>query len=104
MPRDWPSRQVGRIRSHPGQGPSKRLEEDLAECGRVVTWGSGAAVKALMLGIRVESHMPNWIGRCEPTDEDRLRCFREMAWAQFRLEELRMGEPFARMLSHVTAR
>ena len=99
MPRDWPSRQVGRIRPHPGTGPAKRLEEDLAECGRVVTWGSGAAVKALMLGIRVESHMPNWIAEQDNTDAGRLAAFRRMAWAQWRLEELRTGEPFARLLT-----
>ena len=99
MPRDWPSRQVGRIRSHPGTGPAKRLEEDLAECGRVVTWGSGAAVKALMLGIRVESHMPNWIGGQDNTDAGRLAMFRRLAWAQWRLSEIRAGEPFARLLA-----
>jgi hypothetical protein len=100
MPRDWPSRQIGRVRPHPGTRPAKRLEEDLAECGRVVTWGSGAAVKALMFGIRVESHMPNWIAAQDNTDTGRLAMFRRLAWAQFRLDELRTGEPFARMLEH----
>jgi len=99
MPRDWTSRQVGRVRSHPGTGPAKRLEEDLAECGRVVTWGSGAAVKALMLGIPVESHMPGWIAAQDNTDAGRLAMFRRLAHAQWRLSELRTGEPFARLLA-----
>lgn len=99
MPRDWPSRQVGRVRPHPGTGPAKRLSEDLAECGRVVTWGSGAAVQALMWGIRVESHMPNWIGEQDNTDAGRLSMLRRLAWAQWRLSELRTGEPFARLLA-----
>jgi hypothetical protein len=99
MPRDWASRQVGRVRPHPGTGPAKRLSEDLAECGRVVTWGSGAAVQALMMGIPVESHMPNWIGEQSNTDESRLAMFRRLAWAQSTLDEIRSGEAFARLLT-----
>lgn len=97
-PRDWASRQTGRVRPHPGTGQAKRLEEDLAECGRVVTWGSGAAVKALMLGIPVESHMPNWIAEQDNTDAGRLAMFRRLAWAQWRLDEIRKGAPFEWLL------
>jgi hypothetical protein len=99
MPRDWPSKQSGRIRPHPGTGQAKRLCEDLAECGRVVTWGSGAAVQALMLGIPVDSHMPGWIAEQNNTDAGRLAMFRRLAHAQWRLEELRTGGPFARLLT-----
>jgi len=94
MPRDWPAMQKGRIRRHPGKDKAKPLEEDLAKCGRVVTWGSGAAVKALMWGIPVESHMPNWIAEQQNTDESRLAMFRRLAWAQWRLEEIASGEAF----------
>jgi hypothetical protein len=55
-------------------------------------------VQALMLGIPVESHMPGWIAEQNNTDAGRLAMFRRLAWAQWRLEELRTGEPFARML------
>lgn len=99
MPRDWPIRQRGRIRAHPGRGDGKPLREDLANCGRVVTWGSGAAVKALMWGIPVESHQPRWIAEQSNTEESRLAVFRSLAWAQFTLDEFASGEPFARMLS-----
>jgi hypothetical protein len=98
MPRDWPARQVGRIRSHPGTRPCKPLEEDLAKAGKVVTWGSGAAIKALMWGIPVEAHMPNWIGEQNNTNEGRLAMFRSLAWAQWDLAEIASGEAFEWLL------
>ena len=98
MPRDWPAKQTGRVRSHPGRKPSKPLEEDLATAGKVVTWGSGAAVKALMWGIPVESHMPNWIGEQNNTDEGRLAMCRRLAWAQWDLAEIASGEAFEWLL------
>ena len=99
MPRDWTAQQSGRVRRHPGTRPAIPLEQDLARAGEVVTWGSGAAVKALMWGIKVESHMPNWIGFQTNTDEDRLRMFRELAWATWTIEEIESGEPFRRLLN-----
>jgi hypothetical protein len=99
MPRDWPARQVGRIRSHPGTRHCKPLDEDLANAGQVVTWGSGAAIKALMWGIPVESHMPNWIGEQNNTNEGRLAMFRRLAWAQWTLEEIENGTAFEHLLA-----
>lgn len=98
MPRDWPAQQMGRVRSHPGTKQCIRLEQDLEHAGEVVTWGSGAAIKALMWGIRVESHMPNWIGEQDNTDAGRLAMFRRLAWAQWTLEEIESGEPFERLI------
>lgn len=102
MPRDWlvgaQARFPGRVRRHPGRGDAKPLEEDLAHCGRVVTWGSGAAVQALMWGIPVVSEMPDWIGAQDNTDAGRLEMFRRMAWAQWKLEEVSAGVPFERLL------
>lgn len=98
MPRDWPNQQVGRIRRHPGTSTCIPLEQDLANAGEVVTWGSGAAIKALMWGIRVESHMPNWIGEQDNTDAGRLEMFQRLAWAQWTLTEIESGEPFERLL------
>ena len=100
MPIRWSDRvkHLGRIRRHPGTRPAIALEQDLANCSHVVTWGSGAAIKALMMGIKVTSHMPNWIGEQDNTDSGRLAMFRRMAWAQWRLSELESGEAFARML------
>lgn len=100
MPVRWVSKvkHLGRIRKHPGVRPELSLEDDLAECGHVITWGSGAAIKALLMGIKVTSYMPNWIGRQDNTDAGRLAMFRQLAWAQFRMAEIESGEAFARML------
>lgn len=92
-PNGWTAK--GRIRRHPGTRQSIPLEIDLANCGKVVTWGSGAAIKALALGIPVESHMPGWIGEQDNTDSGRLAMFRRLAWAQWTLEEITQGVPFA---------
>lgn len=98
MPASWPRSQRGRIRAHPGRSVSMPLREDLARASTVITWGSGAAIKALIWGIRVESHMPNWIGEQDNTDAGRLAMFRRLAWAQWTLEELSTGEPMRRLL------
>lgn len=97
----------GRIRPHPGVSPAKSLAEDLANVGKVVTWHSGAALHALMLGVPVWHDYPQWIGAtagrplaewsCEPnTDEAaRLSMFRRLAWSIWTLDEVRTGEPIA---------
>lgn len=102
MPRGWDraalTRYGGRVRKHPGRKAAVPLEQDLSACGRVVTWGSGAAIKALMLGIPAISEMPNWIGDQDNTEAGRLSMFRRLAWAQWRLGEFESGEAFARLL------
>lgn len=98
MPREWPMMQKGRLRPHPGTGPCVLLREDLARAGKVITWGSGAAIQAIMWGIPCESHMPGWIGSCLPTDESRLTMLRRLAWAQHRVSEIEDGSAFARLL------
>lgn len=103
MPTGWPTqaqeRHGGRIRPHPGMNRAKPLEDDLARCGKVVTWGSGAAVKALLLGIPVVSEMPNWIAEQDNTEAGRVAMFRRLAWAQWRLSEIESGEAFACLLN-----
>lgn len=98
MPSDWPRLQKGRVRPHPGKLLGKTLEEDLFTAGKVVTWGSGAAVKALMMGIPVESHMPGWVAEQDNTEEGRLEMFRRLAWCQFRISEIRSGWAFRWLL------
>jgi hypothetical protein len=102
MPSGWAKKALnrygGRIRSHPGTKDCVPLEHDLRFCGRVITWGSGAAIKALMMGIPVVSEMPGWVGHQSNTDETRLAMFRRLAWAQWTLEEIATGEPFARLI------
>lgn len=99
MPKDWISKQKYRIRRHPGRGATvEALRKDLELCSKAVTWGSGAAILACAWGIRIESHMPNWIGEQDNTDAGRLSMFRRLAWAQWRLSEIAAGEPFKWLL------
>lgn len=102
MPRDWLARAQrrfqGRVRHHPGKSVAKPLEQDLARCAQVVTWGSGGAIQALMWGISVYADMPNWIGHQDNTDAGRLAMFRRLSWAQFERHELEDSAAFARLL------
>lgn len=88
----------GRVRRHPGKQEHITLEEDLQHCGHVITWGSGAAIKALMMGIPVTSYMPSWIGEQDNTDAGRLTMFRRLAWAQWTHNEIEQGLPFERLI------
>lgn len=103
MPHGWPdaakARHGGRIRRHPGNRPSLTLECDLAQCGRVVTWGSGAAIKALLWGVPAIGEMPGWIGHQDNTDSGRLDMLRHLAWAQWTPSEIQSGEAFSRLLA-----
>jgi hypothetical protein len=102
MPRGWAqdahARFGGRIRPHPGKQPCKPLQDDLKNARLVVTWGSGAAIKALLMGVPVHSEMPGWIGQQDNTEAGRLEMFRRLAWSQWRLSEIESGEAFARLL------
>lgn len=102
MPLGWADKAAaqykGRVRRHPGNRPAKPLEDDLRHASRVVTWGSGAAVKALMWGIPVVSEMPNWIAQQTNTDSSRLAMFRQLACAQWRVSEIANGDPFRWLL------
>lgn len=93
-----------RVRPHPGVNKTvKPLEDDLQNASQVVTWGSGAALKALILGIPVVYGLRSWIGALASTHlsesavavpGDRLAMFRRLAWAQWTLEEIASGYPF----------
>lgn len=104
MPSDWLQRMRreypgARVRLHPGTNACVELERDLANCGHVVTWGSGAAIKALLWGIPVRSYLGGWIGEQDDTDEGRLAMFERLAHAQWTLEEIAQGIPFRRLLA-----
>lgn len=103
MPHGWAERTRGRvggrIRQHPGRNACVALQDDLARAGCVWTWGSGAAVKALLWGVPVHSEMPEWVGQQDNTDRGRLAMLRRLAWAQWRLEEIASGEAFERLLA-----
>lgn len=98
-----------RIREHPGERPAKPLSVDLAGAVGVATWGSGAALKALLWGIPVIYGLPTWIGaevalsisayRGEFHRPDRSAFFHRLAWATWRVSEICRGDPFRRLLS-----
>lgn len=104
MPRNWPDEAYklhgGRIRRHPGRNKQAlSLAEDLKNCGTVITWGSGAAVQALVWGISVKSFLKNWIGEQDNTMNGRLQMFRRMAWAQWEPREIESGVAFDWLLN-----
>lgn len=91
---------VGRVRPHPGLHPGRfaPLRADLALAGRVVTWGSGAAVLALMWGVPVVSELPGWVAAQDNSVEGRLGMFRRLAWAHVTHEEIASGVALERFL------
>lgn len=114
-PRNWAQdaqrRIGGRIRPHPGAGaPAVSLADDLKDARCVVTWHSGAAFHALLMGVPVFYEFGQWIGRaaCAPLAQfnigpvrgDRLDMFRSLAWAMWTDEEVRSGEAFGHLLAH----
>jgi hypothetical protein len=98
-----------RLRVHPGESACVPLASDLADAWAVVTWGSGAALKALAMGVPVFFAFPRWIGAPaarriergihERAEVDRLPMFRRLAWAMWRTDEIAAGEPFRCLLA-----
>jgi hypothetical protein len=102
-----------RVREHPGEtAPRVSLEDDLREARAVVTWASGAASRALLLGVPVFYGCNEWIGAnaAQPLDlkrnpkletiwPERLRTFQRLAWSCWRIPEIVTGHPFRILLS-----
>lgn len=94
------------VHYHPGPRPHPPIDFGDAMC--VVTWGSGAAIKALIEGIPVFYELPNWIGGAaavcginkldRPFVGDRLPMLKDLAWAMWRAEEIATGMPLAWLL------
>ncbi len=92
-----------RLRAHPGKHRPP-LEPDFANCWAAVTWGSSAALKAIVAGIPVFYEFPQWIGAGagqfevrdleRPFLGDRLPMLRRLAWSQWSVGEISAGEPF----------
>lgn len=120
MPKGWTERTVAaltagtsrpvRVRQHPGATtPSTTLEQDLEGAWCVVTWGSGAAIKAVALGVPAFHAMPNWIGAPaalplsadleQPFLGDRAPMFERLSGAQATIDEIASGQAFRRLLS-----
>lgn len=121
MPLDWPKRIRDRvqaitnrpviIRRHPGAHHPARLtplEDDLRRAHCVVTWASGAAIKAIRAGIPCFYELDGWIGNCAATrlaDQleqcDRIdsgELWRRVSWGQWAMASIESGEAFDRLL------
>ena len=120
MPRGWGeatadrlrklTKRPVRIRKHPGKSEAIPLADDLRDAHAVVTWGSGAALKAIVMGVPVFHDFPKWIGASAsrpmsefgkgPMADDaaRLSMFRRLAWAMWRVEEIASGEAIRAVL------
>lgn len=118
MPPIWPASIHGRlskitkrpikVRPHPGKEPHPPLEPDFKNCWAAVTWGSGAAIHAIVAGIPVFHELKNWVGAPaarfginqleEPFLGDRRPMLQRLAWHQWGAEEVRTGEPFRCLL------
>lgn len=100
-----------RVRAHPGiQTVCKPLVDDIGNAHFCVTWGSGAAIKALAMGVPVFYSFGKWIGAeaarpsseigtyIQVDDEKRLSMFRRLAWAMWRVSEIESGECFKTLI------
>lgn len=95
------------LRRHPGHVKGAP-PLDFQDIWCVVTWGSGAAMKALRAGVPVFHQLKNWIGApgAAPLVDDietrhtpdRHLLWTRVSWAQWSLEEIASGEAFDRLL------
>lgn len=105
---DQTARQYGaRLRRHPGtRKDGISLEQDLRGASAVVTWSSGAALKALVMGCHCWHGMPRWIGAPAATrvgaplnlNDRRLPMFQRLAWAMWSEAEAASGVAFGGLL------
>lgn len=104
-----------RIREHPGEGECVALDVDLRDALCVVTWASGAALKALLMGIPVIYGYEKWLGRAaaspvrvfsaadaarmpQSLHRERLPVFRDLASTMWLIPEIASGKPFSALL------
>jgi len=98
-----------KLRLHPGRHEAVvPLNTDLSKAHAVAIWSSSSGVKALVEGIPVVYDAPRWIasdsgvplsdiGKLCRDDEKRKTALHKMAWAQWTVDEILRGEPFARI-------
>lgn len=109
-PAGWGPKMVAKLKAKtdqqvklmPHPGDKGKLEADLKHiqgASHVHIWSSALGVRALVEGVPVTHHAPNWI--CEGWAADRGAALRRMAYGQWHHEELATGMPFARLLSSI---
>lgn len=99
-----------KVRPHPGNNPPKiPLAADLVDCWAVVIWSSSVGVESLVNGIPVFCMAPHWIARGSTFQNlkmidnppletvDREKSMRALAWAQWTVDEIAAGVPFAHL-------
>lgn len=96
-----------RVRRHPGAAKSDPWP-DLRGAHCAVTWGSGAAIKAIAYGIPVFHELSGWIGAdaarfgIKNIEDcfvgDRGPMFHRLSWAQWALREVETGEAFEHLI------
>ena len=110
MPRDYVFPSFCRVRRHPGTANCIPLEHDLANAKAVVTWGSGAAIKALSMGVPCFHAFPFWIAASasthvsiadydNPPRPDRLSAFDRIFNGMWTQSEVESGEALCHYLS-----
>lgn len=97
-----------RLRAHPGRHAAKQsLEADLKGCRVVVTWASNVANISLLHGIPTFRVAPYHVNAAalddlsllpNPPQTDRLKAFKQLAWAQWSLSEIESGAAFQHLL------
>ena len=105
-----------RVRPHPGAPANdpavvQNTGALLAGAHAACIWSSANGVRALIEGVPVFHDAPRWICEAaavrgiekveEPKMDDaaRLGALERMAWAQWTVDEIASGEPFARLLA-----
>ena len=99
-----------RIRQHPGLTYAIDLAEDLKNAKFAVTWGSGAGIKAITLGVPVVHGLQNWIAKDSSLHisefdmkklfrGDRTKTFCNVFSAMWNLQEIYDARPFVELLN-----
>lgn len=106
-----------RFRPHPGELKARDLADDLADAKYVVSWSSGAAVRALLWGIPSVCGLNSWIGSAasahwstlqaslpalpDPValQRERRTMFENLGWMIWRTQEIETGRPFRQLLA-----
>jgi hypothetical protein len=97
------------VRPHPGlKSMAPAFAPALDGCHAVVTWASGAAIKAIILGVPAFHELRGWIGGPaarygiddleRPFLGDRGPMLERLAWSQWSVAEIASGEAFKHLL------
>lgn len=119
MPLGWPKEIAGWLKRHTDRpiivrrhpaGRPQPLEPHLKKCWAAITWGSGAACKAIAAGVPAFYALPRWIGRAaaiqiddmadieQPYRGQRNDFVKAISWAQWTLAEVEDGKAFEAVL------